>query len=242
MPSPLLQDRYEPEYIFGLLRQGCPAELWPLNDSGNADYFWFDCFGNSRQLERKQWGEVLGGMDRVEIQLRKEIQLADATDLLIEGVVKATQWGMDAYVWDGLRYRYSHSFGDPDHPQQGLYSKVMAWLWQLEKAGITTWFTFSQEDTARAIATFYRKSQEPDHGTLSRYLKPKIHIRELNPQVLSLMGIEGAGLGRVRAQELIAKFGTVYGVLTAPAEELSSCANMGKATVSKLFKAIGRLQ
>lgn len=240
----LMVDEFEPVQIFSLLEQSCPVERHDLNRSGLADYVWLDCMGNTRQIERKQWGELLGSVDRVENQLREEILSADATDLLVEGIVKCTQWGLDAYVWRDDRrsvgFQFSHSFGDPQHTQTMLYAKMMAWFWQLDKAGITVWFTFSYEDTAKAIASFYWNSQKIEHSTLNRYLKPKIGIRSLDPHVLSLMGIEGAQLGQVRAEALVKQFGTLYSVITADAQELAKVSNMGKGTVSKLLKAIGR--
>lgn len=239
---PLLIDDHEPKLIYDLLEQSCPVEYAALNMGGLADYLWLDVQGNTRQIERKQWGEILGGIDHVENQLRGEIVRADATDLLIEGIVRSTQWGLDAYVWDQYKqnYRFSHSFGDPKHPQVGLYSKVMAWIWQLNAAGVGVWFTFSAEDTAKAIAAFYSNSLKTEHTTLNRYLKPKIYVKNLNTAVLSLMGLEGAGLGATRAKALVERFGSVWGVLSADVKELASVDKMGTKTAEKLLRAVGR--
>src|SRR3990172_8840385 len=118
--TPLMVDQHEPRQVYELIAQSTDMERQHLNDNGMADYAWLDCQGNMHQVERKQWGELLGDVDSVELQLRKELPNADSTDLLVEGIVKCTQWGLDAYVWDSknLGYRYSHSFGNAKHPQE----------------------------------------------------------------------------------------------------------------------------
>lgn len=241
--NPLYQDTHEPIDIYNLLLQSCPAEMYALNQHGNADWYWLDCQGNSRQIERKQWGELLSDVDSVEEQLRREIPLADQTDLLVEGVVQCTQYGLDAYVWKASRneWKFSHSFGDKAHPQPGMYSKIWAWFWQLNAMGVSVWLTPSWEGTAKAIASFYHNSQKSEHSTLQRYLKPKPIMRDLNPHVNTLMGIDGGMLGHVRAEALIDAYGSVYAVLTADPKELAKVAGMGKATVNRLMRSIGRV-
>lgn len=238
----LLVDEHEPRQIWELLEQSCPVEIVGLNRDGLADYVFIDHSGFTRQIERKQTAELLSGIDDVENQLRKEILSADATDLLVEGIMRSTQWGIDSYQWDAKRgnYKLVRSFGDRIKPRPHLYPMILSWFWGLDKAGITVWQTTDYESTAKAIVAFYSASRKGCHTILQRYLKPKQTPRTLDHSILSLMGIEKAELGSVKATALIQKFGSVYGVLTADPKELETVDGIGKKGIARLFQAIGR--
>ena len=62
-------DIHEPELGRVLIGQSIPVEVVSLVDTGWGDYRWKDCNGNYVHAERKQWGEILSGMNHVEEQL-----------------------------------------------------------------------------------------------------------------------------------------------------------------------------
>ncbi|KKK90558.1 hypothetical protein LCGC14_2721820, partial [marine sediment metagenome] len=85
----IIVDNHEPKEIEYLIAQSVPTMMPQpgLNSQGFADYMWFCCDGHRIQVERKQTNEVLGGMDQVEEQLRRELDNGvEETILLIEGV------------------------------------------------------------------------------------------------------------------------------------------------------------
>jgi ERCC4-type nuclease len=238
----LLVDVFEPEDIFQLLAQSVDVQRQNLVQAGFADYLWFSCDGHRCQVERKQWGEILSNPDHVEEQLRREMVTTEETVLLVEGVAEATRWGMDVYTKSpGKSYfRLQHSYGTPKHPQSGLYHRIQSWFWQLDKAGISVYRTCHSRDTASALVAWYKSSQKQEHTTLQRYIKVRANPKAYDARVLTLMGIEKAGLGEVKAKALIAKFGSVYAVLNAPLEELVEVDGIGKGIAMKLIEAVGR--
>lgn len=212
----------------------------PINSQGQADVFWWDIENNTNQVERKQWGEVLGGMDHVESQLRGEIQSADKTYLLIEGVILPTALGCDAYVKmkESPLFKVQHSYGSIQYPQPGMYAKVQAWLNRLDASGITVIHTTDLVSTAMALIAVYNNSQKTEHTTLNRYSKPKVAIKTLDPNITSLMGIQGGGLGEVKAKQMVEVYKTFWQTLIQPTSQWEVL--IGKSSASKLEKAIGR--
>lgn len=238
----ILCDVFEPDHIFNLLKQSVECQRQNLVQAGFADYLWFACDGHRVQVERKQWGEVLSDPDHVEEQLRRELIATEETVLLVEGVAEATPWGVDAYTKspDKPYYRVQHSYGTHKHPQSGLYHRIQAWFWQLDKAGISVYRTANSQDTASALVAWYKSSQKEEHTTLSRYIKPRINPKAFNPAVLTLMGIEGVELGEVRAKALVKRFRSVWSIMNAPLSELVRVDGIGVGIARKLIDAIGR--
>ena len=216
-------DTFEPGDIFKLIKQVLPAsDRMSLNSKGMADYMFFDIMGRRVQFERKQWGEILSGLDHVEDQLRGEYETADELNLIVEGTIQPTAYGLDFYKLTNSKdfMRKSHSYGDRKHPRQYLLAQVYSWLWQLDKTGITVYFTPNAIGTATLLVSCFKNSQKEEHTTLQRYIKERVQLKELNPYVKTLMGIEAAGLGPERAQSLIDYFGDPYGVFTSDEDEL----------------------
>jgi len=77
--------------IVPLLQQTLKDEwkVEALNSATLSDYVWTTTTGTRVQVERKQWGELLAGMDKVEEQLLRHLNLhpQDQHILLVEGVV-----------------------------------------------------------------------------------------------------------------------------------------------------------
>jgi hypothetical protein len=241
-PNELLVDINEPDRILLWLQQGVPAKKAVLNIKGFADYMWVDCNNNLCQVERKQWAELLSNVDGVEAQLRRYMPNTTEIHLLVEGVAEPTATGIDCYHKSkGKPYYHNNwSFGKEGRAQPGAYSKVQAWFWQLDKCGVTVHETSCEMATAYAIAAWYKNSQKEEHTTLNRYYKERVVLEHHNPDVASLMGLEGAGLGEVKAKLLIQVFGSFWGVMTADIERVAELPGFGVVTAKKLFRAIGR--
>ncbi len=235
-------DVFEPSDIEHLMAQAVEVQRQNLVQLGFPDYVWFACDGHRVGVERKQWGEVLSDPDHVEEQLRREMLSTEETVLLVEGVAEATPWGMDVYTKsvDKPYFRLHHSYGTPKHPQSGLYHRIQAWFWQLDKAGISVYRTCHSRDTASALVAWYKSCQKAEHTTLQRYIKQRVAIRPFDARVLTLMGIEGVQLGEVRARALIEYFGSLWMVLNAPLSQLVQVDGIGVGVARKLITALER--
>lgn len=245
----LLLDIFEPEQIEHLIAQSTDVLRSPLNNAGFADYLWFCADGHRIQVERKQIDEILGGMDRVEEQLRRELQIGVEENILlyegtfepIFGLKNATQ------SWHMARDR---RIMVPGHKYNVSYSGVQAWFSQLDKSGITIIHTFDYEATAITLVALYNNSQKEEHTTLTRYIKDRIYPASYNPHVLTLMGIKGVNLGEAKSKALVERYGTVWYILNQSPEDLAETiitepgtreVRLGLTTSKKLLKAVGRI-
>jgi len=239
----ILLDIFEPVEVEYLIAQSVPVTRLSLNSKGIADYLWY-AFDNHRiQVERKQINEILGGMDKVEEQLRRELSNGvEETLLLIEGVCEpiaglkiATQ------VWHKARDK---NIMIPGRAYNCSYTGYQAWLSQLDKCGITIVQTFDYTATAMALVALYQNAQKAEHKTLRRYIKDKIYIETFNPHVLNLMSVEGGGIGEEKAKALIDRYGTFWYCVNQDAEDLAETMvgnkRLGLATARRLLKALGR--
>ena len=241
----ILVDTFEPLEVENLISQSVPVTRPQpgLNSQGFADYLWFAYDGHRIQVERKQITEVLGGMDSVEEQLRRELDNGvEETLLLIEGICEpiaglkiATQ------TWHKARDK---NILIPGHSYNVSYTGLQAWKNQLDKAGITVVETFDYTATAMTLVALYQNSQKEEHKTLRRYIKDKIHIESYNPHVLTLMGVKNGGVGEEIAKALIDRYGTAWYVLNQSVEDLSETIigekRLGANRAKKLLMAIGR--
>ncbi len=235
----IIIDTFEPDSIEALMSSSVDTMRKGLEPLGNADYLFFACDGHSIQIERKQAGELLSSIEKVEEQLRRELPNADETILLWEGVIEPVmaQNGANCMAY------HKAKGGDilvPGRPYNQNYGGLQAWFSQLDKCGVTVVNTTSMVATALTIVALYRSAQKPEHTTLRRYIKEKIHIETFNPHVLSLMGIEGAMIGEVKAKALIKRFDSLWGVISQSPEELAKTEGLGITTATKLLRAVGR--
>ena len=234
-------DSFEPTNIQQAIQPVVPTRRIDLNRNGMADYLFIDRNGRTVQFERKQWGEVLGSIEQVEEQLRREFlhKMVDELNLILEGTALATKYGMDA-LSDFTKPKQGNRYYAKSYSYKTTYSRVSSWLWQLDKTGITVHYTPNYLGTAQFLCSAYKNSQKEEHTTLRRYIKPRIHIKGLDKQVLTLMGIEGANIGEQRALDLIARFGTAWEVMIAERHELTEIAGIGDGLVDRLWKSVGR--
>lgn len=236
---PLIVDSFEPvREIVPLLQQSIPVTVANLNLSGFADYFWTAVDNHTIQAERKQNGELLSSLSDVEIQLRKQYNKTSENILLIEGFIIKSP---DGYC-QTLKRSKDNRFFYLDKEYKTRFAALLSWLYQLDKSGITTYSTADLMGTASLLSALYSNSQNPEHTTLNRYLKPKIYIEEQNPQIKNLMMLEGVNLGPEKSKALIDRFGTLWGVLVQDEEVLMSVSGIGKTIARKILKSAGRIK
>jgi ERCC4-type nuclease len=239
----VLVDVYEPQEIEYLIAQSTPVSRMSLNSEGFADYLWFAVDGHRIQVERKQIMEILGGMDNVEEQLRRELSnTVEETILLIEGFCEPVAGlQMATQIWHKAKNK---NIMIPGHTYNVSYTGLQAWKSQLDKAGITVVETFDYVATAMTLVALYQNSQKAEHQTLKRYIKDKIYIESYNPHILNLMSIKGCNIGEEKAKALIDRYGTFWYVVNQSPEDLAETLvgekRLGLTTAKRLLKAIGR--
>lgn len=124
-------------------------------------------------------------------------------------------------------------------------SMIYVWIHRLDRAGITTYRTLNWTETARLLSTVYRNEQKApeEHSTLTRVIKPKIHIKEAEPFMKAIMFLSSAynlQIGEARAKVLFDNFANLLDLAMADVDEVASCEGMGKTTAKKLLTAFGR--
>ncbi len=214
----ILIDTAEPADIEHLLKTCIPVQRKSLNQNRMADYYWAGADGKTTQVCRVQAGELLGNIDSQELELHRYYNSADENYLFIEGIIAQFPLGKQAFrrkspnarasvrlYDDGKPGLFAHKVTDKGfiteaHKYNTSYSFYAAWKYRLTKCGVSIIETINSLDTASLLVAAYKSDQKPTHGTLTRYIKPKIAVADFNPHVLTLMGIEGAGLGEEIAE------------------------------------------
>jgi len=243
----ILLDVFEPDQIEHLVAQSAPVSRLALNSKGFADYLWYGWDGHKIQVERKQCDEVLGGMDKVEEQLRRELANGvEETILLVEGVCEPV-FGLKIATQTWRRAKDKNILV-PGRTYNCSYTGYKAWQNQLDKCGITIVETFDYTATAMTLVALYQNAQKEEHKTLRRYIKEHIYVETYNPHVITLMGIKNGGIGEEKAKVLVERYGTAWYVLNQAPEELAETLvgeegnekRIGMKAIQRLFKAIGR--
>jgi hypothetical protein len=238
-------DNHEPQEIKLLIEQTVPVVVPQpgLNSQGFADYFWYAVDNHRIQVERKQIDEILGGMDSVEEQLRREMDNGvEETLLLIEGICEPIA-GLKIATQSWRRAKDKRILV-PGHSYNVSYTGLQAWKSQLDKAGITIVETFDYTATAMTLVALYQNAQKEEHKTLRRYIKDRIYIESYNPHILSLMGIKGGGVGEEIAKALIDRYGTFWYCINQEVEDLAQTLvgrkQLGINRARRLLRSIGR--
>lgn len=239
----ILLDIFEPVEVEALIKQSVPATRLPLNSKGFADYLFYGFDGHRIQVERKQTDEVLGGMDSVEEQLRRELSNGvEETILLIEGVCEPVM-GLKIATQTWRRAKEKNILV-PGRVYNTSYTGLQAWKGQLDKAGVTIVETFDYTATAMTLVALFQNAQKEEHKTLRRYIKDRIYIEGYNPHVYNLMAIKGANIGEEKAKALIERYGTFWYTINQDAEDLAETMvgnkRLGLTTAKRLLKSIGR--
>jgi len=234
---PLLADQFEPTgEIVPMLQQSIPVQVVDLNLNGFADYMWTACDLHSIQAERKQNGEMLASLGKVEDQLRRQYEKADENLLIVEGFIVASSKG----CYTLKRSKDNRYFFVDREYEHTTYGALLSWYYSLDKSGITVYNTPDLKGTAILLAALYQNSQQVEHKTLNRYLKRKIYIEEQDPQVMNLMGLRGVNIGEVRAKAIIEIYKSLFNVLLCSPEELMVVPGIGRKLARDILRAGGR--
>jgi excinuclease UvrABC nuclease subunit len=220
-----------------------------------ADYFFIAADGHKIQCNRTQAGELLSNVDSFEDELRRYYNNADETYAIIEGIISPYKLSNAKMPSDlllrktptlpGALYGYAVSTkGWIYREQQFRISNKMfkAWLYQIDKAGISVIYTVNDIDTAASLVAVYENAQKTEHQTLQRYLRPRITVRGHNKHVQALINLSSAyklNIGEVKAEALINEFGTLGAILLSDVSELCQVEGIGKGIAEGLLKAIG---
>jgi len=116
-------------------------------------------------------------------------------------------------------------------------SRVYSWLYQASRY-VEIFQTMNYEQTCSLLVAMYRADQKAEHKTFNRYFKKVVF--HPNTQVVALMGM-APGLGEVKCEALIEKFGCVINVLTAAPEELATVKGIGSGLSRSILQRVGRL-
>lgn len=232
-------DVSEPLPILTALQQAIPAALASLNDEGWADYFWTGA-EEDVHAERKKWRDLTSNLDSVEDQLRREKHAHPDARLILIVEDVATPGPIGTVIYSksrgqGSRRDVFYAAGE----QATRYSKLMAWVYQVEKF-VEVYMTPTMDATIQALVAFYNGDQKVEHSTFRRYLNNMDW--HPNPQVQKLISIgHGSGIGPAKAEGLIRRFGTVWQVLNASPKDLAAVAGIGKVNATRLLRGVGRL-
>jgi len=232
MSIAIVADIFEPPQIKEDLEKSMLVTVAALEPLGLCDYLWFAHDNHKITVERKEVHDFAHRIDDLERQLKTALDHADEVILLIEGVLEPIDNSTILYKQkkDGtLFYR--------DRVSNYPYSYFMGFLWQLDKLGISTFYTASMKGTASALTEFVKKSNDPEFTTFKRYLRERPDIPELDPQINTLIQLH---VGEMRATALIKRFGTVWNVFHASNKELLEVEGIGQKTIDNLFARIGR--
>lgn len=236
--SYIIQDVYEPDYMAQLLSTVMSVQRQNLVQQGLCDYFWFAVDGHSITIERKTWLDLLNSMDRLQKQLRTATNHAQEVGLLVEGVALPLTGGEIAVFQEGKSEKYLRRI-----KISGVkYDTVMAYLWRLDKEGISVYHTSSIAASAWALKSFVENSQKTEHTLLRQYVRTKAIKWQSNPMVETIMGIRdenGSVVGEKRATELVEQIGSLWDIIHLVPEEVAQvCNGIGIATARRLIKAI----
>lgn len=254
----ILIDVSEPRDIENLLQQSVPVARIPLNSTDRSDYYFGGEDGKTRQFSRKQAGEILADIDEAETQLRKYYNSADENNQIVEGLISSVPLTKRNKSLEAISIRrqsrpttlFSYKVGEngfiyDEHAWNVSATMFYAWVFQLDQAGITTYYTENYIGTARLLTAIYKNCQKPpeEHTTLQRYIRPHIVLRDHNPFIMSLMSLSRAyelNIGEDKASKIAEKYSNFFDIAMAPVDELCEIEGIGKGTAEKLLKAVGR--
>lgn len=272
----ILSDVAEPDKLVNLIQQAIPSSTKaPLNQSKIADYFFGNYEGKRIQFGRVQAGELIGDIDSMEDELRRYYDSADETSQIIEGLLSPVRLYMkegSAKVSDHSTLRYISTrdlgakvFAYPVQPGGFIehghsfttvrMSELYAWIYRLDKFGVSTFFTNNWEETARFLIAAYRNEQKPpeEHSTFRRIYRPRVHIKhdkDMSPEELEehnfikalvfLSSAYGLGIGEVRAKAIADKFCNIFHLATSSVDEITQVEGIGKRMAEKILSSLGR--
>lgn len=240
-------------------------QVTPLNQMRMSDYYFGSERGKTMQFSRKQSGELLGGMDVAEEQLRNYYTQADENFQIVEGIIspiplivshnRAKNSDDELSLEVGGRKNanglYAYKVEDNGFVRGGSsygISSSMFWAWirSLDRCGIVTYFTINWLDTARLLVAMYKNEQkEPEaHDVLQRYTKPHVYLKEHDQfiqDVLYLNDTHKCGIGIKKAEALkAAGYTSLFDIAMSSVSELEQVDGLSKLLAEKLLRALGK--
>ncbi len=224
-------DVHEPD-IFGksFIQTHTPYEVGPWNVQKHSDFHWWSVLGEQVEVERKQWGEITGDLERVELQLQTHLlSFPDARHiLLLEGGIIQTPNGSQTLVSAG---KWMRGGRETKRPLSGLYS----WLYNISR-----WFeiipTANTQASAVALVAMFNSDGKAEHDTLRRNIK-RLDF-DPDPFITQLMGAF-PGVGQKVAIEIARRFDSLYEVVNASPGELFAIEGFGPTMIQSLLKGVG---
>lgn len=237
-------DVFESSDMEALLSKTLSVTRMNLVPTGMGDIVWH-C-GHWVSLEHKDMQQTLAEMGgRLDNQLRKHTQHAEEVGLVIHGFATPIPNKRACYVWERDKKGGFQRKGRYD-PKTKKYTPIefgrsweelQAYLWRLDKMGITVYQAPDLPSLCLAISAFVYNSFKSEHKTLERYIKTKPIMWEPDPYVETLMGIAGARIGEVSAKKLIEAYGTPYRAFLAQEDKKWP---LGKVAYQLFKKGLGR--
>ena len=124
------------------------------------------------------------------------------------------------------------------------YAEVVAFLWRLDKEGVSVYQTTTTLAFVLFLKTVVENSLKPEFTTLKRYIRGRTLalLWTPNPVVESFMGIKdgnGYVLGEKKAKEVAKQFGSLWNAANAtPTDIAGKCYGVGLATAKRFLEAI----
>lgn len=268
----ILQDSNEPKELELYLAQSVEVQVGSYNQTQGSTQVYpdFVIIGGPKLIgvNRKQAGELLSSLDKVEEQLQRELagpceQLA----LIVEGFLAPDEMGGcwayslemgNVKLWNPAKYIGMGTIPFKRWHSSQQYSGVRAWLTQLTSMGVMVIQTTSLYDTAAFLISLHNWAQkaESEHKTLNRLIKENITVLGLDKAeidfAISLMGIRNAGIGEELAMTIASLgFRTIGELFRYWAQDRVLCDTMvreklgtrprrvGVSAESKLQRALG---
>lgn len=213
-----------------------------LVHEGLADIFWVAYGGHRITLEHKTAEQLLAEMGkRLDDQLRRYTTQVEEVGLVVDGIVTPVEGKPQCYIWDvkgntpHLKYRWvkgKRQVMVSNHSFQKLY----AYIWQLDKAGITTYLFPTTNALCLGVSAMVYNSMKEEHSTLKRYHRTRPILWTPDPYVGTLMGVSGAPIGERTARRLLDKYGTPFKTFLSDGSDWP----LGPKLYEAVMKGIGR--
>lgn len=236
--SNIVLDVYEPNHLERLLSMFMQVTRQNLVQQGLCDVFFFAVDGHSITIERKYWLDLLSSLNRLEKQLRTATNHANEVGLLVEGVALPLAGGEIAIYQEGKNDKYLRRV----KISGAKYADIMAYLWRLDKEGISVYHTSTIAGSAWALKAFVENSQKTEHTLLHHYVRTKQIKWQSNPMVETITGIKdenGYVVGEKKAVELVKQVGNLWDIIHLAPEEIAlACDGIGIGTARRLIDAI----
>ncbi len=230
----LVVDVFESQRVADALAKTLHVERMNLVHIGVGDFYWVT--DHRISLEHKSMEQVIAEMGgRLDNQLRKHTQHAEEVGLVIDGLATPRYDKPGCHIW---RKAKAGTVFVKHRTVNTSYEALQAYLWRLDKEGITVYQAPDVPSLCSAISAFVFNSLKDENKSLRRYVKTKPIVWEPNPLVETLIGISGAKIGEATAKSALEYFVTPYRLFNAEKDEIVGV--LGEVTASRILRAIGR--